>query len=363
MEKARIGVIGCGCISGIYLKNLCTRFHNTTVAAVADLIPERAENAAREYGIPKILTDREMCADPDIDIILNITTPPDHYALCKMALEAGKPVHTEKPLSVKREQGAELLALAESKGLLLGGAPDTFMGAGIQTARKLVDDGWIGDIIGATAFMTCHGHESWHPDHAFYYKTGAGPLFEPRPYYLTALANLIGPVAAVTAEAKTTFPVRTITSAPHYGETIDVEVSTHYSSTLTFENGAYATVLMSFDVWGADLPRIELYGTRGTISVPDPNTFGGEVKVFLSHTKQWETVPLTHPYADNSRGLALADMACALREGRENRASGRLAFHVLDTMHAIDEAAALGRRVEVKSTCGRPAPMDPEWNA
>jgi predicted dehydrogenase len=250
-----------------------------------------------------------------------------------------------------------LLNLAQEKGLRVGGAPDTFMGAGGQTCRKLIDEGWIGRPVAATAFMTGHGHESWHPDPAFYYKAGGGPMFDMGPYYLTALVNLLGPVRRVSGEARITFQERTITSEPKCGEIIDVDVPTHIAGTADFESGTVATVIMSFDVWDARLPRIEIYGSEGTLSVPDPNGFGGPVSVFRPGNEARQDVPLTHSYAENSRGLGVADMASAILCGRPHRASGELACHVLDVMHAFHDAAEEGVYAELQSSCGRPAPL------
>lgn len=359
MKKVKVGIVGCGNISGIYLKNLTELFHITEVVAVADLDEQRAKTAAETYQIPKVCTTEELLANPEIEIVLNLTTPPFHFEICKAALEAGKSTYTEKPLSLTREQGKELVALAKEKRLLLGGAPDTFMGAGIQTSRKLIDDGWIGKVIGATAFMTCHGHESWHPDPEFYYKTGGGPMFDMGPYYLTALVSLIGTIDSVYAETKANFPTRTITSEKKYGTKIEVDVPTHYVGTMNFVNGAIGTIITSFDIWASQLPRIEIYGTEGSISVPDPNTFGGQVLVKCAHHDKWNEIPYTHRYWENSRGIGVADMALALQDGGKNRACGELAYHVLDVMHTFEDASQSGRRTKIESTCGIPAPVDP----
>jgi predicted dehydrogenase len=356
ISPTKIGIVGCGNISGIYFQ-AGKVFEILDIVACADLIKERAEARAAEFGVPKVYTVQEMLADPEIKIVVNLTIPIAHAEVAQAAVEAGKCVHNEKPLTITREDGQKLLATTAANGVLVGGAPDTFMGGGIQTCRKLIDDGWIGEPIAATAFMTCHGHESWHPDPEFYYKVGGGPMFDMGPYYLTALVNLMGPVRRVTGSARITFPERLITSQPKYGTKISVDVPTHVAGIMDFQSGAVGTILTSFDVWAAELPRIEIYGTEGSLSVPDPNGFGGPVLIRRAGASQWSEVPLTHGYADNSRGIGVADMAYALRSGRPHRASGKLAYHVLDLMHAFHDASREGKHIELESTCERPAPL------
>ncbi|MDO8685129.1 MAG: Gfo/Idh/MocA family oxidoreductase [Clostridiales bacterium] len=354
MKRVKTGIIGCGNISGIYLEN-CTRvFKILDVVALADIDMGRAEAKAAEYGIPKACSVKELLSDPEIEIVINLTIPVAHAEINMAVLEAGKNVYVEKPLAITREDGRKILALAQSRGLLVGCAPDTFLGGGIQTCRKLIDDGWIGKPVAATAFMTCHGHESWHPDPEFYYKVGGGPMFDMGPYYLTALVNLIGPVARVTGSANVTFPERIITSTPKYGNKITVDTPTHIAGIMDFENGAIGTIITSFDIWDANLPKIEIYGAKGSISVPDPNTFGSPVLIKRQGAQQWSEIPLTHSYAGNSRGLGVADMANALRNGRPNRASGRLAMHVLDIMHGFHNASKEGKHYDITEKCGRP---------
>ncbi len=356
VQKVKVGVMGCGNISPIYFKN-SKKLDILDFVACADLIPERAEARAREFDIPKACTPAELLADPEIEVVLNITIPNAHAEVAFRAIEAGKCVYNEKPLTIAREDGQKLLRMAGEKGLLVGGAPDTFLGGGIQTCRKLIDDGWIGEPVAATAFMTCHGHESWHPDPEFYYKAGGGPMFDMGPYYLTALVNLIGPVRRVSGSTRITFSERTITSAKKYGAKIEVEVPTHVVGLLDFANGAIGTIMTSFDVWSANLPRIEIYGSAGSLSVPDPNTFGGPVLVRRAGAQVWSEAPLAFGYVENSRGLGLADLCYALRSGRRHRANESLTYHVLDVMHAIHDASNDGRHVMVESTCERPAPL------
>ncbi len=354
MNKTRIGFVGCGAISSIYLKNITELFGQLEIAGVCDLIPERAQSAAAEYGIPKIYSDmHELFADPQVDIVLNLTRPYEHFEVTKAALLAGKHVYSEKPLGASLEEGIELMRLAREKGLMIGGAPDTFMGAGIQTCRKLIDDGFIGEPLGAAAYMVCRGHETWHPDPEFYYKYGGGPMMDMGPYYLTALVNLLGGISAVTGMSKTSFSQRTITSQPHYGEIVDVDVSTYVTGVMQFESGAVGTIFTTFDVYTSETPRIEIYGSKGTLSVPDPNGFCGPVRLFRGKSRGEENsfmeMPLLFPYAQNSRALGLADMAKAVATGRDFRANGDLTLHVLEVMCGFETASKNKAFVEIKN--------------
>lgn len=354
-KKAKVGVIGCGNISGIYFKN-GKWLESIDIVACADLVPDRAKARAAEFSIPRACTVQELLADPDIEIVINLTIPIAHAEVAFAALEAGKCVYNEKPLAISREDGRKMLELAKSKGLLVGCAPDTFMGGGLQTCRKLIADGAIGEPVAVSAFMLCHGHESWHPDPEFYYKVGGGPMFDMGPYYITALVSLIGPIRRVTGSARITFPERIITSQPKNGTKIKVDVPTHVAGVMDFANGAIGTLVTSFDVWSNRMPNIEIYGAEGSLGVPDPNGFGGPVLLRRAGEKEWSDVPLTHIYADNSRGIGVADMAYALRSGRPARASGQLAYHVLDVMHAFHDASHEGKHIELTSGY-RPAPL------
>lgn len=357
MRRVKAGIIGCGKISGIYLKN-CKSFEALDVTACADLSLERAQAAAEEHGIAKACTVDELLGDPEIEIVINLTIPAAHSDICLKALEAGKHVHVEKPLAVTREEGQAILAKARDKSLLVGGAPDTFLGGGIQTCIKLIEDGWIGAPVAATAFMMGRGHEHWHPDPEFYYAKGGGPMFDMGPYYLTALVAMLGPIRMVSGMTGTAFPERIITSEKKYGQTIQVETPTHVAGLLQFHSGVIGTIVTSFDVFGgAQLPRIEVYGSLGTLSVPDPNNFGGPVRLRRHDGKDWMEMPLTHGYTDNSRGLGVLDMAYAIRGGRANRASGELAYHVLEAMHGFHDSSEAGRHYEMQSTCKRPNMM------
>ena len=354
-DATRVGVIGCGNISGIYLTN-CRRLAGLELVACADLDMLRARAKAAEHGIRAATVDN-LLADPGIDLVINLTIPAVHAEVNLAALAAGKHVYTEKPLATRRADGAATLALAREKGLRVGSAPDTFLGGGLQTCRRLIDDGAIGAPVAAVAFMTGHGPESWHPDPEFFYKPGAGPMFDMGPYYLTALVSLLGPIVRVTGSARISFPERTIGSGPKQGQQIVVETPTHIAGVLDFEGGVVATIITSFDMWAANLPRIEIYGSEGSLSVPDPNTFGGPVRIRRAGEGEWREVPLTHGHTENSRGLGVADMASAIRDDRPHRASGELAYHVLDVMAAFEEASTSGRHVEITSGPSRVAAL------
>jgi predicted dehydrogenase len=352
----KVGVIGCGAISGAYLKQ-CPEFEILEIAALSDLVPERAAEKAQEFNVARVCTVEEVLADPEIEIVLNLTIPAAHYEVSRSIVSAGKSVWSEKPLTLTRDQGRDLLALARKQKVLVGCAPDTFLGGGHQTCIKLINDGVIGEPVSATAFMSGHGPEGWHPNPAFYYKEGAGPLFDMGPYYLTALIAMLGPARRVTGSTRISFPTRTITSQPFAGEVVEVEVPTHVTGAVDFASGAIATVIMSFDTWEHHLPQLEVHGTLGSLSVPDPNGPGGTPKVSMAGSGTWEDVPLSHGYAELSRSTGVADMAYALRSGRAFRANGDVAFHVVDIMHAFYESSDQGRHIELESTCERPAPL------
>lgn len=352
--RTKIGVVGCGNISAAYLP-AGKKFENLEVVACADLDLERARGAAAAHGIPRACSVAELLATPSVEIVVNLTIPRAHAAISLAALGAGKHVYSEKPLALSRVEGRQILALARANGLRVGSAPDTFLGAGIQTCLKALADGLIGEPIAATAFVTGHGHENWHPDPEFYYQMGGGPLFDMGPYYLTALVAFLGRARRVSASTKATFAERTITSQPKSGQKIRVEVPTHHAGIIDFDGGATAMLLASFDMWRAKLPCLEIYGTHGSLSVPDPNGFGGEPLLYRAGAADWVPLPLTH--SSNSRGLGVADMAAAIVSGRAQRASGDLAFHVLDIMCAFEESSARGQHVEISSACQRPELM------
>lgn len=343
---AKIGILGCGNVNRLYGETF-PRLPNLHVSACADLDRVAAEKLAARQGIPRVISPAELLTDPEVEIILNLTTPSSHAEIALAALDAGKHVYNEKPLALSREDGRKIVETARTKNLLVGCAPDTFLGAGIQTCKKLIDDGEIGHPVGATAFMLCPGHESWHPSPEFYYQPGGGPMFDMGPYYLTALITLLGPARRVTGSVSTPRTERLISSQPRAGTVIPVEVPTHVTGVLDFVNGAVATIITSFDIHASTLPPIEIYGTAGSLRVPDPNTFGGPVYLHRAGERKWTNVPLTGGPVQQSRGLGLSEMAEAVKMGSKHRASGELALHVLDMMHAIHESSASGQHIYI----------------
>ncbi len=354
--RTKIGIIGCGVICREYVTSLAG-FPNVEVAACADLDLERAGRLAEEFHIPKVLGVDELLGDPEIGIVLNLTVPAAHSDIGLAALRAGKSVYNEKPLAMRRRDAREMMGLAREKDLRIGCAPDTFLGGGLQTCRKLIDEGVIGEPVSGAAFMMGPGVEQWHPNPEFFYKKGGGPVFDMAPYYLTALILLLGPVSRVSGSARVSFPTRTVTSQPCAGQVIDVDVPTHVSAVMDFQSGPVVSMTMSFDVQYHRMSRLEIYGSEGTLVLPDPNTFAGPVQVRRKGESEWREVPLQYGYTGKMRGLGLVDMAAALAADREHRANDRLAYHTLDIMHAIHDASDTGRYVELKSSVKRPEPL------
>lgn len=353
MPSYNVAIIGAGNISSAYLRG-CRLFPILKLCSIADLDASKAQQQAEAFGIRALHPD-EVLADPDIDIVVNLTPPQAHATLSRAALEAGKHVYSEKPLAIDVAQGQALVELAEAKGLYLGCAPDTFLGGGLQTCRKVLDEGMIGTPVAAQAFFVTSGPERWHPDPAFFYQQGAGPLFDIGPYLITSLVHFFGSVKRVTGQAKTSFSKRYVHSGAKQGTMIDVETATHITGLLDFVNGSSASITTSFDVPAHQLPHIEIYGSEGTLSTPDPNTFAGPVRVRRFGDDAWQDIPLRYGYTDNSRGLGVADMAYAMYRGRPTRASGRQALHTLEVMATILASAEQGMRLELKSHTERPA--------
>lgn len=355
MRTEKIGIIGCGNISSAYLRTV-QAFSILECVALADIDLERARARAQEFGVPRACSTAELLADPEIELVVNLTIPQAHLDVSLAAIEAGKHVYTEKPLAISRDDGAKILAAAKAKGVRVGCAPGTFIGGGLQTCRKLLDEGAIGRPVAAAAFMMSHGAETWHPDPAFLFQVGAGPMFDMGPYYLTALTTLLGPITRVAGTAGIQISPRTITSKPKYGEQIIVTTPDHVTGTFTFANGAIGTIITSTAVWGSTLPRIEVYGTEGTLSLPDPNSLGGPVRISKAGSREWEEVPLTHGHADSRMmwGIGVADMAHALVSGRAHRASGAQGYHVLELMQAFLESSRDSKYAHINSTIERP---------
>ncbi|MDP6491607.1 MAG: Gfo/Idh/MocA family oxidoreductase [Kiritimatiellia bacterium] len=358
-----VGVIGCGMISGAYLSAAKT-FPVIDVVGCADVMMDRAREKAEEFGT-KAMTNEEIYADPAIDIVVNLSPPLMHSEINLAALEAGKHVYSEKPFGVDAEDAARVIQVAREKNLRVGSAPDTFLGGGLQTCRKLIDDGWIGSPISATAIFMGRGPETWGQA-PFFYDYGAGPMLDLGPYYITALVHLFGPAKSVVAMTKKGSEYRTFAGevAPQYQDTYKpydrypVNVTTHLTGVVEFHSGVTATVITSFEAFAHTHPSMEVYGDQGSMTCPDPNTFGGPVRVLRNGDKrEWQDVPLTHIYSDNSRSLGVADMAQAILNNREHRCNGDLASHVLEIMLAFDRASQDEKKIVLETTCDQPAPF------
>jgi len=362
-QVTQIGIIGCGNISKAYF-TACNRFPFLHVKACADLVLAAAEAKAKEYNCEAVSIDA-LLADPEITLVINLTIPAAHAAIDLRIIAAGKHVYSEKPFSLDRTEGEAVVSAAKAKGVRAGCAPDTCLGAAIQTARALLDQNAIGRVLGFSANMIGGGHESWHPSPEFYYQRGGGPLFDMGPYYLHALITLLGPVVRVTGVTRVSSPTRTITSRPKRGAVIQVEIPTHLVSILEFASGPVGTLTTSFDVPnGHTLPHLELWGTQGSLQVPDPNGTGGPVRIRRAGDKDWVERNHTHPYREGSRGVGVADLIDALKTGRPHRANDAIALHAVDIMQAIHEASDRGQAITLTSTCERPLPMDAdkqEW--
>lgn len=376
-----VGVVGIGDISDVYIDNLRRYRELLDVVGCAGRDLATARQKADRHGLRRAYRDvAELFADPEVDIVLDLTVPAAHHPINRAALLSGKHVYSEKPLAATEAESEELLQLATERGLAIGCAPDTFLGARLQTVRRLIDDGRVGDVVGATAAVVSHGHEWHHPNPAFLYQPGAGPVMDIGPYYVTALLALLGAVDNLAAMAGRAHAQRRVEFGAQRGEAIPVAVDTHVIGLLRFRNGALATLIASFDVWDSRLPRLEFYGTRGTVLLPDPdpldgpNLFGGP-RLFRDGADSpwvgmprraplppWQEIPLDGPFvstshARNSRGIGLVDLALAVRDGREPRASGRMAHHAVGVMEGLLRSADEGRFVRVTTTFERPAPL------
>ena len=370
-KSFRVGLIGTGRISDIYLKNI-KGFAGVDITACGSLNMDESRAKAAEYGVPRVMTPDEIIADPDIDAVLNLTIPAAHAGISIAALEAGKHVYSEKPFVTDLDDGRRILNLAAAKGLKVGNAPDTFFGGRWQTLRKLLDSGVIGEPTGVSAFVPTSGVERHHPNPDFYYAKGCGPLMDLGPYYLAAMVFCLGPISRVAGMGRKREASRMIENGPRHGQMMPVEVDTHCLSLIEFESGVIGQMMVSFDVWESETPRLEIYGTEGTLCIPDPdpgdgaNLFQGPVWVRTRETARWTMRPRPKAPADwaiaenthglnlDARGVGLAELAVAAREGREPRASGALGLHLCEVMEGMLKSPDLGRFVDIQSTCTRP---------
>ena len=362
---ARVGIIGAGTISGIYLEN-AKKFDAFDVTAVADVRVDGAQRRADEYGVPKACGVDELLADPDVDLVINLTPHRAHGEVGLKILSAGKHVYVEKPLSVDRGQGRQMIELARERGLRVGGAPDTFFGGAWQTARALIDEGVIGEPVGAFANLHSRpnpnrqrrpGGASPQAGYTSFYATdyfahGGGAIFDRGPYYLNALIHLLGPFARVTALNRATWPER-----QHADRMLRVEVPTHVTASLEFANGAICTLLMSNDVYETGLPHIEIYGSEGSLRCIDPNNFGGPLYLRRPGESELEPVENAYGYTGNSRGVGVADMCRAIANDRPHRAHGDMAYHVVDVITSVIQSSDQGCHVALESTCAQPAAL------
>lgn len=354
-----VALVGCGTISSAYLRNL-TAFPDVTVLACTDIDIERAKEQAAQFGVPAAGAPDVALADPDVEIVVNLTVPAAHTAVSLAAIAAGKSVWVEKPLALDTASARDLLAAAAAAGVRIGCAPDTVLGAGLQTARRLVDEGAIGVAQTGLALLQGPGPESWHPAPEFLFQRGAGPLFDMGPYYLTALASVFGPASRVAAVARRGRSTRVIGSGPRAGTEFEVETATHVSALIDYASGHAATIVLSFD---SPLRRhgfVEITGASATLAMPDPNQFTGEIRVTDLDGRDWRAVPAEG--ADDGRGLGVLDLARGLRTGAPHRASGEVALHVLEIMEAIERSAESGAFEPVRSTFDRPDLLPAGWD-
>ncbi|MGV3720012.1 MAG: Gfo/Idh/MocA family protein [Actinomycetota bacterium] len=357
-NRVKVGIVGCGAISSNYLRN-AQNLPILEIVACADLDIERARSTADEFGVSKACPVEALFADPEVEVVLNLTIPAAHAAVALAALQQGKHVYNEKPLALNRLEGRRLVETAERRGLRVGCAPDTFLGDGLQTARKAIEDGLIGRPVSFTGFMLGRGPESFHPDPAFFYQPGGGPMFDMGPYYLTALLNLLGPVRRIMGAASIAISDRAVATGPKAGEPIAVVTQDHVCGMLEFTNGAVGTLVTSFAVANGDYDRkhpITIYGTEGALRVPDPNYFDGQVWVRRNVDEEWRQVPSAFP-TGYGRSVGLADLATAIRTGRPHRANGDQALAVLDLMQGFLDSSETGNAYTPTVVYERPSPM------
>ncbi len=358
MSKVKIGVIGCGMISEVYMKNIRERFGNLELVSCADILPEAAKKRAEQFHI-KACSVEELLSDPEIEIVLNLTIPAEHAKISMQALKAGKCAYSEKPMAVSWEEGEDLIAYAREHKLLIGSAPDTFLGDGLQQVRRMIDRGEIGKPFAAQAFMLSRGPEYFHPNPSFFYQSGAGPMLDWGPYYITALVALFGPAVKVFGAGRNIFPERSVLSpeSPKYGEKFKVLVPTYITSLIEFKSGMLVTLTLTFDLknayWESNMPYIQIYGTDGVINVPDVNKYDGPIEI-RREGKETEQIKVQGYFTENCRGMGLSEMAHALRTGEPFRTDGHLGRHVSEIMLGILKSAENGEPYLLRSTCRQP---------
>ena len=371
----KVGVIGCGNIADIYFHNAKIFFNNFEIIACADLNPKASKKYSEKYGITNLSVE-ELLSNEDIQLVINLTIPNAHFEVSKSILNSGKHSYSEKPISIEFDEGKELLNLAKSKNLYVGSAPDTFLGAGIQKSKQVIEDGTIGEIVLGSISMGVAGHEIWHPNPDFYYKYGGGPILDMGPYYFSALVNLLGPVKSVYSQSRTVYSQREIGSGERKGEKIAVDIPTTLISQIEFSNGALIDSFFSFDVYKHNKSHIELFGTKGAINVPDPNMFGGEIKICDEKKSDWKTIKTDDmnlgrlntnrtggekndkanedPTSANFRGIGVCEMIDSIKENKVNRCSGELSLHVLEIMQSILKSAKINEKVNLESLTNIP---------
>ena len=355
----KIGIIGCGVISHTYIRDIKRLYSDLQIEAICDLDLVRAHEVARQYGIERVLSLEELLGDPEIPLLVNLTPPGSHTGINRQVLKAGKHLFCEKPLALTLQEAEETVELAESCGVQLACAPDTFMGSALTSCHKIIESGMIGRVLYANTNMMSCGVETWHPNPEAFYAQGGGPIYDMGGYYFTALVTMLGPVKAVYVIGKTGFATRTAYRGERAGSPFPVEVPTHYAILVTFASGVIANMNFSFDIYYTEMPRFEVYGTKGTLLVPDPNMHGGTPRVYLAeqtimesrgqkdpHGQKPFAIPVTEPdIGEYVRGIGVHDLALSILENRVPAASGRLALHVVDIMTAVMRSATMGQEV------------------
>ena len=376
MRIFKAAILGCGMISRTYAADIKAFYPQLRITACADVDPARAKSLAEEYGIPRACGPEELLADPEPEIIINLTPPQLHVELNRKIISAGKHLFSEKPFAQTLDQAKELLALAEEKGVRVGCAPDTFLASGLQSVRWYLDSGLIGKPFFVTANMTTFGAETWHPSPEPFYRAGSGPLYEMAPYYLSSIVTILGPIERIAAISNSGSRVRHIYAGEHAGSQIVSEVPTHYSAIMQLRSGVTVNFNISYDIYRSNLPMFEIYGEYGTLTYPDPNFGGGAPTVYCKeqftdpvyrHTPEAEArkevfceLPELFPRVkDYSRGIGVLDLARAIEANRDNRAGGPLILHITEAIEALQASAESGTFHRMRTTCERPAPLTP----